>query len=296
MATLEDTTEGLSPQPRSSAASSAGSARDAHSAPGLRVAPEWHVPLCVAASLVAHAALVTFAPHGVSHAQAPERELVFMDIEELLSPELPEPEPEPEIPEPEVPEPPPAVVPLARRDTPPPAAPVDPTPEPVAPEPETAPPPAAAPVMAATNPGAGAPVFTAGAAGGSAHGLGSTVREGETNPNAARATPAPPPTADFRRLMSRYVQQLRGRVSPGVMYPPSARVANLAGTVRLGLLIDENGNVTGRRITRSSGHSSLDQAVLAAASRINSVPAPPAELRAVWRGPQELTLTFDMAP
>jgi TonB family protein len=234
------------------------------------VSPEWHVPLCVAGSLLAHALVVAFVPHGVARAPgAQDRELVFLSIDEVLPVAPPEPEPVVQLPEPEpTPAPPlPAAAPLARRETPPPTAP---------PPPPHPPPPA---------PGAatGGPAFNAGAAGGSVHGLGSTVREGETNPSATRVTEAPAPSVDFRGLTHGYMRQLSGRIRPGVTYPRSAIVAQLEGTVTLGLVVDENGRVVRWRVKRSSGHASLDSAVLEAAQRLGSVPAPPLELRPHWR-------------
>jgi TonB family protein len=248
------------------------------------VSPEWHVPLCVAGSLLAHALVVAFVPHGVARAPgAQDRELVFLSIDEVLPVAPPEPEPVVQLPEPEpTPAPPlPAAAPLARRETPPPSA--TPPPEQPAPEPQAAPPPAAAPVMAAIGPATGGPAFNAGAAGGSVHGLGSTVREGETNPSATRVTEAPAPSVDFRGLTHGYMRQLSGRIRPGVTYPRSAIVAQLEGTVTLGLVVDENGRVVRWRVKRSSGHASLDSAVLEAAQRLGSVPAPPLELRPHWR-------------
>ncbi|MCB9627539.1 MAG: energy transducer TonB [Sandaracinaceae bacterium] len=254
------------------------------------MAPEWHVPLCVVSSVVVHAIVVAFVPTGLAQRPvAPERELVFLSVEEVLAAEPPAPEPEAPPPEPPAPLP-AAAVPPPRRETPPPLA---PTPPPQQAEAESAPPPAAAQVMAATNPGAGGPVFTAGAAGGSAHGLGSTVREGETNPRAAQATEGTGPAVDLVGLTRGYMNLLSGRVRPGVTYPRAAIIAHIEGTVTLGLIVDENGQVVRWRVKRSSGHASLDSAVLEAAQRLGSVPAPPAELRPHWRQ-QEISVPVRM--
>jgi protein TonB len=78
------------------------------------------------------------------------------------------------------------------------------------------------------------------------------------------------------------------RVPP---YPAEARREGKTGTVLLGLLIDETGAVTDRRIERTSGSEALDAAALTALSGCRFSPgtvdgrphAAWARLRYVWK-------------
>jgi protein TonB len=100
---------------------------------------------------------------------------------------------------------------------------------------------------------------------------------------------------DRNGLARRYVASLSGRVRPHVVYPRAAIIAGIEGTVTIGLLVDAQGNILRRRVTRSSGHPSLDTAALDAAERVASVAAPPAELLASWAGgAQEIQLPLRM--
>lgn len=55
-------------------------------------------------------------------------------------------------------------------------------------------------------------------------------------------------------------------------YPPTAVKKGLEGTVILLLEIDENGNLAGSEIVRSSGHRLLDKAALRAAEKCTFMP------------------------
>ena len=274
-----------------------------HPAPHPRALPqELRVPVFVVVSLLVHGGLTLVMPSAWARPAVVQASTSAEMFEELIPVELPveplavpEPEPEPvSVPEPPVERA--RVAPVAE----PVPTPPEPTPQaepPVEPQPEPpAPPPAAAAVMAANGESASGPSFTAGTEGGSAHGLGSTVREGPTNANARQATPGTSlsPGVDVRGLMRAYVRQLNRRVRPGVQYPRSAVIAGLEGTVQLALLIDQDGNVLRRRLRRSCGHASLDNAVLAAAEHMTHVPPPPDELRPHWT-PQEITVPVRMS-
>jgi len=262
------------------------------SPPQRRALPDgWHVPVCVMMSLGVHVLMTVCMPTAAAR-ELPRREsdLMFMTMSEVMA-EAPAPVPldappelQPERPRPE------AVVPAA----------VTPEPEPETdrapsePEP-SAPPPAASEVMAATSAAAGGPAFTPGTAGGTAHGLGSTPTASETNPAATRPSTGTGTEVDVRGLMRGYMATLNGRVRPEVRYPRAAQIAGLEGTVRIGLLVDQHGNILRRRVQRSSGHPSLDAAALDGAQRVASVPAPPADLRAAWaNGPVEITVPIHM--
>lgn len=56
-------------------------------------------------------------------------------------------------------------------------------------------------------------------------------------------------------------------------YPADLRIARIGGTVRMTLLVDTDGTVRETRISRSSGHASLDRA---ATTLINRAPLDPA--------------------
>ena len=58
-------------------------------------------------------------------------------------------------------------------------------------------------------------------------------------------------------------------------YPGEAERAHVTGTVRVRFTIDANGNILRHRITGSSGHAVLDQAVADMIRRSSPVPAPP---------------------
>ncbi|MCA1970410.1 MAG: TonB family protein [Rhizobium sp.] len=70
------------------------------------------------------------------------------------------------------------------------------------------------------------------------------------------------------RLMSHLERRKR--------YPSEARSNREEGTVYVRFRIDDGGNVLSVSLSRSSGHSSLDQAVLDMVRRASPVPAPPA--------------------
>lgn len=69
------------------------------------------------------------------------------------------------------------------------------------------------------------------------------------------------------RLMSHLERRKR--------YPSEARSNREEGTVYVRFRIDDGGNVLSVSLSRSSGHSSLDQAVLDMVRRASPVPAPP---------------------
>lgn len=89
---------------------------------------------------------------------------------------------------------------------------------------------------------------------------------------AARTTstgggPSVSPAKWQSRLMSHLERRKR--------YPSEARSNREEGTVYVRFRIDDGGNVLSVSLSRSSGHSSLDQAVLDMVRRASPVPAPP---------------------
>lgn len=99
-------------------------------------------------------------------------------------------------------------------------------------------------------------------------------------PAEAGERPPPPPV--------RQPAAISCRVPP---YPAEARRLGQTGTVLLGLLIDETGTVTDRRVERTSGSDALDAAALTALSSCRFSPgtvdgrphAAWARLRYVWK-------------
>ncbi len=74
-------------------------------------------------------------------------------------------------------------------------------------------------------------------------------------------------------------------------YPRSAVRANLQGTVLLAVSVDVHGRLSRVEIKKSSGHSRLDEAALAAARGLGDLPAPP-ELLHRWLAPLTVPITY----
>lgn len=60
-----------------------------------------------------------------------------------------------------------------------------------------------------------------------------------------------------------------------LLYPPQAIAQGLEGEVTLLLILDSKGSIISADIAKSSGHALLDQAALAAAGRMGSLPGNP---------------------
>lgn len=89
---------------------------------------------------------------------------------------------------------------------------------------------------------------------------------------AARATSTGGgPSVSPAKWQSRLISHLERRKR----YPSEARSNREEGTVYVRFRIDDGGNVLSVSLSRSSGHSSLDQAVLDMVRRASPVPAPP---------------------
>jgi periplasmic protein TonB len=66
-----------------------------------------------------------------------------------------------------------------------------------------------------------------------------------------------------------------GLISRQLKLPPESRASHLALVGRIGLFVDELGNLTHQALYRASGDPSLDAAWLAAVRRAAPFPAPP---------------------
>lgn len=74
------------------------------------------------------------------------------------------------------------------------------------------------------------------------------------------------------------------------VYPPAARARGETGTAYVQFRIDGQGNVLSVALTRSSGHSELDQAVLALVRRASPVPPPPPAARRMITAPVQFSV------
>lgn len=73
-------------------------------------------------------------------------------------------------------------------------------------------------------------------------------------------------------------------------YPKAARAARMTGEVIVGFTLDRYGRVLKRKVSRSSGHESLDAAALAVVDGFDRLPAPPGSM---GQGPFELSIPFN---
>jgi len=75
-----------------------------------------------------------------------------------------------------------------------------------------------------------------------------------------------------------YLTKVRLRIERHKQYPNAAKTRQLQGAVVIHFLITLDGNVEAVQVTKSSGHSILDQAGLTAVRDAAPFPKPPAEL------------------
>ncbi|HET9069062.1 MAG TPA: energy transducer TonB, partial [Amaricoccus sp.] len=102
------------------------------------------------------------------------------------------------------------------------------------------------------------------------------TRAASTAPPAKVATaPAAAPGASASLTPARWQARLMAHLERRKKYPAGARKRREEGTVLVRFAIDGSGNVLSSGLVRSSGHSELDQAVLALVRRASPVPAPP---------------------
>lgn len=90
----------------------------------------------------------------------------------------------------------------------------------------------------------------------------------------------PPPKHDEPKPTPRLpnpkaLEKAQAALTKHLFYPPEAIALGLEGEVILLLMLDASGRVSSAEIARSSGHSLLDQAALAAARQIGALPGNP---------------------
>ena len=123
---------------------------------------------------------------------------------------------------------------------------------------------------------------------GSGRGAGGTQEGGGLVPRPRPVLPA----VDVRALAKKWVRHVNRLLLQRAVrdYPRASRRAHEQGTVLLSIRVDARGRITGLDVSRSSGHSRLDQAAMMAVRAVGAVPAPPSELH--WR---ERALTMPIA-
>ncbi len=95
----------------------------------------------------------------------------------------------------------------------------------------------------------------------------------------AQDTPAPSAGASAAAAAASYRSLLASHLQRFKRYPDSARANNERGTTSLNFTVTRNGRVTGSRLARSSGFSSLDQETMALIQRAQPLPSFPPEMR-----------------
>ncbi len=71
-----------------------------------------------------------------------------------------------------------------------------------------------------------------------------------------------------------YIKEI---INKSLQYPPVARRMGWQGVVQITFVVLENGFAEHVRITKSSGHAMLDQAVVKVVQRVQPFPRPPAK-------------------
>lgn len=285
--------------------STSPAAADASVPPGAGVAV---APLVALLSLLVHVAVLAAAsflpaPPAVAGAREPSQIIPFEPRVEPPAPVVEPPPPEPEIEPPPEPQRAAVVAPRPRprrqeRRVEPERA---PEPPPVETEEE---PPASASAEESAPP---AEVLTSaeGAGGGGwSHPAGEPggVLGGQPGGRGTRATSHPVvqpepgiSPAEQRRLLRGYIRETLSRYLAGrIDYPLAARREQLEGVVTLRIRLARDGRVLGVRLARSSGHSLLDRAALAAVEGLGSMPAPPREIPWDDRFEFPLPVTFQL--
>ncbi|HBQ15362.1 MAG TPA: hypothetical protein DEF51_30965 [Myxococcales bacterium] len=255
--------------------------------------PRGAMPVVVGLSVAAHVGVLMLAAMLPAPAPAAQRidevEVTFIAPRELEAP-IPEPEPIEEtvqetVEETEAPEPTPrpaAMLPPPRRE------------RVREPEPEPAPPP---PVIVAeaeptgaegewTHPEGEEGGLPGGVPGGEGTGTSGHILGTGSQPAPVRQGIS---RAELRRRLRGYVRgTLSAFVNGRIDYPLAARREHLQGVVVLRIRLASDGRLLGVRLSRSSGHDTLDRAALASVQRLDSMPAPPSGIP--WGDERELPL------
>ncbi|PIE18908.1 MAG: hypothetical protein CSA66_03530 [Proteobacteria bacterium] len=98
-----------------------------------------------------------------------------------------------------------------------------------------------------------------------------------------------PAPVDLDKLLRSYIAKVARSVRRDMTYPRAALRAELEGRCVVAVTIDGGGRVVSIALVRSSGHTVLDKAAVAAVSRVERVPPPPTAL--AW-GSREVQVPF----
>jgi len=100
-------------------------------------------------------------------------------------------------------------------------------------------------------------------------------------PRAERQAPAAsaPSAGASAAALASYSQLVQAHLMRFKQFPAAAKAANEQGTPGLAFTLGRNGHVLGSRLTRSSGHASLDGEALAMVRRAQPFPAMPPEIK-----------------
>ena len=160
-------------------------------------------------------------------------------------------------------------------------------------EPSPEPPPPA-PVMVAAGDAEGEWAHPAGEEGGVLGGQPGGTGTGELTSDGAASEATPEPRrgisrAELRRRLLGYIRgTLSAYVNGRIDYPLAARREHLEGVVMLRIRLAHDGRVLAVRLSRTSGHDSLDRAALSSVERLETMPAPPEGIP--WEDERELPL------
>ena len=210
------------------------------------------VALALGLHLAVMAWIIFFAPLKPESAYTPLAVMEFMVYDpeggepggEELAEQAP---PEPEALEPDPEEVPPAVESTAEEAEP---LPAPPPPEKPKPKPEAKPKPAPAP--------------------------GPEKDEGQTGPG--RGGEGGGTGQGTRDALRAYQSQIRRKLERNKKYPPAAQARNITGVANIAFTVHRNGEVSGVRLTSSSGHAILDDEVRALLQRAAPLPPIPKEI------------------
>lgn len=86
-------------------------------------------------------------------------------------------------------------------------------------------------------------------------------------------TPVAAPRTGPRPASGSALRQALAQVAERLLYPPDAIARGLEGEVLVLVFLDESGTAVAARVERSSGHAVLDEAAVAAARTLRSLPA-----------------------
>lgn len=95
----------------------------------------------------------------------------------------------------------------------------------------------------------------------------------EQNTARAPAAPSPGSAAASRAQMAHWRDLVAARLQQNKRYPREAEARRETGVVTLNFSVDRHGKVLSWRIVKSSGHSSLDEEVIALLRRAEPLPA-----------------------